>query len=181
MGKGFAGFLLLLAFATLLSACQGFTTGSGTPDAGTGPPAFPTQVRPVHSLLRDGASGQLRQDTERIHEVHIVAITDNAQSPIEHEKPGNDHKYWSTRIGIKNAGESEIRSGTWALAGSDGVTYPRTVVLGIGSDYQDYIPIQPGATNEGTITFEVPKDVAPKQLQYRVDHLIEKDLYFDAQ
>lgn len=180
-GVGFAGpLLLLLALASLLGGCRGFTTPSSTPDAETGPPAFPKQTSPVHSVLRAGTSGRLREGTERIHEVRILAVTDNAQSTIENEKPVDDHKYWSARIGIKNAGESEMLAGTWALVGSDGTAYPRTVVLGLGSDYQDQVPIQPGATREGTIAFEVPKDVAPKQLQYQVDQLSETDLYFDA-
>ncbi len=173
--------LLLLAFAILASGCRGFTTRGSVPESKTGTSSLSRQTNPVHSVLRDGASGQLHQATDQIHEVHILAITDNAQSSIEHEKPGNDRKYWSARIGIKNAGESEIRTGIWTLTGSVGATYPRTVVLGIGSDYQDHVPIQPGATIEGTIAFEIPKDVTPKQVQYRVDHLNEIDLYFDAQ
>jgi hypothetical protein len=173
--------LLLLAFAILLSGCRGFSTGGGVPESEPGPSSGTKQTIPAHSVLRDGASGQLHQGTDKIHEIHILAITDAAQSSIEHEKPGNDRKYWSARIGIKNAGESELRTGTWALAGSDGVTYPRTVVLGIGSDYQDHVLIQSGATIEGTIAFEIPKDVSPKQLQYRVDHLSEMSLYFDVQ
>ncbi len=173
--------LLSLALAMLVSGCRGLTTGGGAPESETGASSLPKQTYPVHSVLRDGASGQLHQGTDQIHEIHILAITDNAQSSIEHEKPGNDRKYWSARIGIKNAGESEIRTGIWTLTGSDGATYPRTVALGIGSDYQDHVPIQPGATIEGTIAFAIPKAVTPKQLQYRVNHLNEIELYFDAQ
>ena len=135
----------------------------------------------MHADLRAGSSGQIHAVADRIHEVHILAITDNnAQSTIEHERPADDQKYWSARIGIKNAGSSEIRAGTWSLTGSDGTTYPRTVMLGLGSSYQDLTPIQPGATIEGPIAFKVPKDVTPKQLQYRIDHLKEIDTDFDA-
>lgn len=172
--------LLLLASAALLSGCRGFIPGGSGPEPETGTSSLPKQTNSVHSVLRDGASGQIHQGVDQIHEVRILAIADNAQSSIEHEKPGNDRKYWSARIGIKNAGESEIRAGTWMLAGSDDVTYPRTVVLGIASDYQDHVPIQPGATIEGTIAFEIPKGVSPKQLQYRIDHLNDVALYFDA-
>lgn len=179
ISPGIGPLLLLLTFATLLSGCQGPKATNSTPDAETGPPPFPKQISPVHAVLRDGASRQLHQGPESVHEVHIVAITDNAQSTIEHEKPGDNHRYYSARIRIKNAGEAAIRSGTWALAGSDGVTYPRTVALGLGSDYQDYVVIQPGVTIEGTVAFEIPKDVTPRQLRYHVDYLSDLAVYFD--
>lgn len=172
--------LLLLTLTGLLAGCQRLAAGSSAPNTETDPAASTKATGPVHSVLRAGASGQIHAAGDRIHEVHILAITDNAQSTIEHERPADDQKYWSARIAIKNAGTANILAGTWSLTGSDGTTHPRTVALGLGSSYQDLAPIQPGATIEGTIAFEVPKDVTPKQLQYRVDHLNEMDLDFDA-
>jgi hypothetical protein len=172
--------LLLLALSGLPAGCQQLPAGSSTPNAETDPAASTKATGPVHADLRTGASGQIYAAADRIHEVHILAITDNAQSTIEHERTADDQKYWSARIGIKNAGSSEIRAGTWSLTGSDGTSYPWTVTLGLGSSFQDLTPIQPGATIEGPIAFKVPKDVTPKQLQYRVDHLKEIDTDFDA-
>lgn len=172
---------LLVTFASLLAGCMGLPAASSTPEAGAGLPPFPKQTSPVHAVLRAGASGQIQEAADRVHEVHILAITDNAQSTVEHEKLDDGQKYWSAQIGIKNVGSSEILAGTWSLTGSDGTTYPRTDVLGLGSGYQDRVAIQPGVTDEGVIAFELPKDVAPKQLQYHVDQLNGIDLLFDAQ
>lgn len=172
--------LLFLTFIGLLTGCGGFTATGDNPTADTGPPPFPKRTSPVRAALKAGASAQIHEGADRIHEIHIIEITGNAQSTVENEKPGDGHKYWSARVGVKNAGDAEILAGTWALTGSDGITYPRTVLMGIGSDYQDLVPIQPGSRIEGTIAFDIPKDVTPTQLQYRVNPLDEVDIYFDA-
>jgi hypothetical protein len=173
--------LLILTTVTVLVGCGG-SDQSSTPvtDLAANVPPSRAQQSPVHEPLKAGSTGRILETADKIHEVHIVEIMDNAQSTEQREKPADGSRYRAVRIGITNAGTAGVFTGSWTLVGFNDTAYPRTVVMGIGEAYRDLQSVQPGSTASGTIVFEIPTDVSPKQLRYDPDHLAEADLYFDA-
>lgn len=71
--------------------------------------------------------------------------------------PEAGNRWFAINITIEATGSEIANTGEWTLATTDGTEYTNTIVLGSTPDIT-YGSIEPGATAEGLVVFEIPED-----------------------
>ncbi len=146
------------------------TTSTNDPDSAEGAPTHASSDFPdVRVPLEVGSSAEVGSmdpdpfgDTSSRHEESRVKVTINEiLDPAELEgtifgpEPGN--RWFAIDITMEATGSEIANTGIWTLATSDGIEYTNIITLGSTPDIT-YGSIEPGATAEGLVVFEIPED-----------------------
>ncbi len=169
------------AGAPTATSAPASAAGSGSQPTAAATKQVGTNKGDVHVPLKEGSSGQVKEASDKIHQVTIVKITDDAKSTNEFEKAQDGNKFWVVEVRVENAGPAEIYLGQWKLRGSNDFEYDPTIAVGLGQPLNPAQNLTSGAKTQGVVVFEIPKDVTPKFLRYDPNVLLKGDLYFDAQ
>ncbi len=123
----------------------------------------------VQAPLEVGSSGEVvsmdpgpegatdsREENSRVT-VTINEILDpvEIEGPVLAPEPGN--RWFGMNITMEATGSEIANTGDWTLTTTDGTEYTNLIVLGSTPDIT-YGSIEPGATAEGLVVFEIPED-----------------------
>jgi hypothetical protein len=111
----------------------------------------------VASMDPDPFSDTSSLDPESKVKVTINEIMDPAEigGTIFSPEPGN--RWYALNMTMEATGSAIANTGVWELVTTDGTEYTNIFVLGDMPEIS-YGSIEPGATTEGLITFEIPED-----------------------
>jgi hypothetical protein len=140
-----------------------------SPDSVDGAPTHASSDFPdVQVPLEAGSSGEVvsmdpdpfaatdSRDEESRVKVTIIEILDPAEieSSIFSPEPGN--RWYAINVTIEATGSAVANTGVWELVTTDGTAYTDIYVLG-DTPYISYGAIEPGASVEGVLVFEIPE------------------------
>lgn len=144
-------------------------TGAGSDSAEGAPTNASSDFPDVRVPLEAGSSAEVgsmdpdpfgdttsRDENSRV-KVTINEVIDPVESEVPYLSPEAGNRWFGINITMEATGSGIANTGQWTLATTDGTEHTNIIVLGSTPDIA-YGSIEPGASTEGIVVFEIPED-----------------------
>ena len=125
----------------------------------------------VEALLQAGASGDLREESDRTGSLRVTLLTVRQWAV----RPDNGNMYWAAEVEVRNTGTQDISSPAWTLR-TRGEEYDPVTADAPGEALGDSFTLPRGGVRTGWVVFEVPLGFPPEWLRARLPDY--QDVYF---
>ena len=131
----------------------------------------PNRDNSVYALLQAGASGDLREESDRTGSLRVTLLTVRQWAV----RPANGNMYWAAEVEVRNTSTQAISSPAWTLR-TRGEEYDPVTADAPGEALGGSFTLPRGGARTGWVVFEVPLGFPPEWLRARLPDYAE--VYF---